>query len=287
MLLELDRFKCMMEEIDSSLVDEQFDIASRPMHAIMRILDKLNIDAPISGASVQSATLPITVMNISSHVTNWYNELYEDILKVDFSLAKFPFLIRGGTFEVKVPLTYGQILVVANKTAMLDNQILNVVDMIQGLPLPIRERLTSKDESHLQAYFETCHRAVSKMAEFKDSSFIVAALKDSFVSCENLNLRPKSPDLSAWHSAQFAEKVMKFFISQKATKVQRTHNFKDLLKSCEQQGYRPDSRINWKLLSSVTPSSRYEPGLISVTDALSINIEAWRVVFDVMHQKKS
>lgn len=287
MVVELEIFECMMEEIDGSLVEEQFDIASRPMHAIFRILDELNIDAPIAGVSVQTATLPITAMNISSHVNNWYNKLYEDTLKVDFSLAKFPFLIRGGVFEVKVPLTYGQILVVSSKASMLDKQILNVVDMIQGLPLPVRERLTSKDENYLQAYFETCHRAVTKMVAFKNNSFITAALKDAFVSCENLNLRPQSPDLSAWHSAQFAEKVMKFFISQKETKVQRTHKFKDLLKSCEQQGYRPDSRINWKLLSSVTPSSRYEPGLISVADALSINIEAWRVVFDVMHQCKA
>ena len=36
MLLELDRFLEIIEEIDSSLAAEQLDIAARPMHATIK-----------------------------------------------------------------------------------------------------------------------------------------------------------------------------------------------------------------------------------------------------------
>lgn len=201
MLLEFDRFLEMIEEIDSSLVAEQMDIAARPMHATIKIINLLGIDAPLAGFSVESASLPITANNISSHVNSWYQGLYEDRLKVDFSMAKIPFMIRGEVFDVKVPLTYGQHLVVTSKDAMTGGNILNTLDMVQNLPAPLRARFTPKEENELQAYFITAHKVVVKMSRFKGNDFVDTALKDSFVSCENLTIRPKSPDLSSWHSA--------------------------------------------------------------------------------------
>ncbi|PKG37059.1 hypothetical protein [Psychromonas sp. Urea-02u-13] len=287
MLLELDRFLEIIEEIDSSLAAEQLDIAARPMHATIKVLNLLGIDAPLAGRSVETASLPITVNNISSHVNSWYQGLYEDTLKVDFSLGTIPFMVRGEVFDVKVPLTYGQILVVSSKETMTGNNILNAVDMVQNLPTPLRARFTPKEENELQAYFVTAHKVVAEMSRFKGNDFIDTALKDSFVSCENLTIRPKSPDLSSWHSAQFAEKVMKFYISHNSGSVKFTHKFKDLLKETKKLGYNPDSRINWPLLSSVTPTARYETGKVNASTALSINIEAWRVAFDIMHQIKA
>jgi hypothetical protein len=57
------------------------------------------------------------------------------------------------------------------------------------------------------------------MQKHKNDDFIRSALKDSFVSCENLMMRPKSPGLSTWHSVQFTEKVIKLFISRKMNNV--------------------------------------------------------------------
>ncbi|WP_417698060.1 hypothetical protein [Psychromonas sp.] len=287
MLLELDRFLEIIEEIDSSLATEQLDIAARPMNATIKLLNLLGIDAPLAGLSVDTASLPITVNNIGSHVNSWYQSLYEDMLKVDFSQGIIPFMVRGEVFDVKVPLTYGQILVVSSKEVMTGNNILNAVDMVQNLPTLLRSRFSAKEENELQAYFVTAHKVVAEMSRFKGNGFIDTALKDSFVSCENLTIRPKSPDLSSWHSAQFAEKVMKFYISHNSGCVEFTHKFKVLLKEAKKLGYNPDSRIDWTLLSSVTPSARYETGKLNASTALSINIEAWRVAFDIMHQVKA
>lgn len=284
MVIEIEDFEKMMISINHDLSEEGIEISSRPIRAAMNAMTRLKISAPLAGVSLESADFPITPMNLSSHVNCWFENLYSDKLKVDFTQAKFPFLIHGDVFEVKVPLFYGEFLIVSNKNPMDGGKILNTVDMINELTEPLRLTLTPSDEAKLQAFFVTCLQTSKLMRTFKNNDFIDSALKDSFVSCENLMMRPKSPDLSAWHSVQFAEKVLKLFISLKTDKVKRTHKFTELKKEAEKLGYNADCRINWEQLSSITPSVRYEPGKVSIKNAVDINIEAWRVAFNILHQ---
>lgn len=283
MLIENEEFESMMISINQNLSQEGMDISSRPMMAAINAMKLLKTSAPLAGVSLEAANFPITAMNLSSHVNRWYENLYFDKLKVDFTQAKFPFLIHGDVFEVKVPLIFGESLLVSSKSSMDGARVLNTVDMINELTEPLRLTLTASDENKLQAFFITCLETSQLMKKFKKNDFISSALKDSFVSCENLMNRPKSPDLSAWHSVQFTEKVLKFFITSKTDKVKRTHKLTDLRKEAEKLGYNPDSRIDWSLLSSITPSVRYEPGQVDMKKAVDINIESWRVAFNVMH----
>jgi hypothetical protein len=284
LLIENEEFESLMISINQKLSQEGVDISSRPMMAAMNAMKFLKISAPLAGVSLESANFPITAMNLSSHVNRWYENLYSDKLKVDFTQAKFPFLIHGDVFEVKVPLFFGETLIVSTKNTMGDGRILNVVDMIYELTESLRLTLTAPDENELQALFVTCLKTSQLMHAIKENDFIDSALKDSFVSCENLMMMPKSPDLSAWHSVQFAEKVLKFFIASKTDKVKRTHKLTDLRNEAEKLGYDPDSRINWEILSSITPSVRYEPGQVDTKKAVDINIESWKVAFNIMHQ---
>ncbi len=273
-----------MRLINASLSEEGVEISSRPIRAAVMAMQNLNISAPIAGVSLEPANLPITAMNLASHIHDWYENLYSDRLKVDVRQAKFPILIHGDVFEVSVPLFYGQLLIVSNKNKMEGKNILNTVDMINGFSDTLRSSLTSTDVNALQAYFITCLEAAQLMGKFKSNDFINSALKDSFVSCENLMIRPKSPNLSSWHSVQFAEKIIKFFISGNAIKVKHTHKFQELVEAAKNVGYEDDPRINWQLLSTITPSVRYKPGTVNIKSAVNINIEAWRVAFNVLNQ---
>ena len=273
-----------MFSINQQLSQDCIEISSRPMNAAINVMKLLKTSGPLAGVSLEPANFPITAMNLSSHVYLWYKNLYFNKLKVDFTQAKFPFLIHGDVFEVKVHFFYGEILIVSNKKPMNGGLILNTVDMINDLSDPLRLSLSSSDINKLQAYFVTCLETSKLMQKHKNDDFIGSSLKDSFVSCENLMMRPKSPDLSAWHSVQFTEKVLKYFISSKTNSVKRTHKLIDLRKEAEKLGYEPDSRIDWELLSLITPSVRYEPGQIDIKLAVDINIESWRVAFDIMHQ---
>lgn len=284
LLIENEEFERKMVSINQKLSQDGIEISARPMNASINLMTLLKTSAPLAGVSLEPANFPITAMNLSSHVNRWYENLYSEKLKVDFTQAKFPFLIHGDVFEVKVPLFFGETLIVSNQSPMNGGRILNTVDMIQDLSDPLRQSLTSLDVNQLQAYFVTCLKTSQLMQKHKNDDFIRSALKDSFVSCENLMVRPKSPDLSAWHSVQFTEKVLKFFISTKTNNVKFTHKLKDLSKEAVKHGYEPDSRIDWKSLSSITPSVRYEPGKVDIKSAVNINIESWRVAFNIMHQ---
>lgn len=287
MLIENEEFETMMISINHKLSQDGVDISSRPMIAAIDAMTLLKVSAPLAGATLEKVSFPITIMNLSSHINLWYKNLYSDKLKIDLTQAKFPFLIHGDVFEVKVPFIIGKALIVSTKKNMDSRQVLNVVDMIHELADSLRLTLTISDENELQALFSTCLKASQLMKAVHKNDFINSALKDSFVSCENLLMRPKSPDLSAWHSVQFVEKVLKFFITSKTDKVKKTHKLTDLKNEAKNLGYYPDSRINWELLSSITPSVRYEPGQIDIKKAVDINIESWRVAFNIMHQVKT
>lgn len=284
MLITVEKFEELMKSINTSMAEDGIEISSRPINAAIRAMQALHISAPLLGVSLEDCNFPITTKNLASHVYAWYQRLYSERLKVDFTQAKFPFIIHGDVFEVRVPLFFGNFLIVSNKNNMGRDNILNAVDMIQALPTNLRECLTPSEENTLQAHFITCLSTVKLMHKLKENGFISSALKDSFVSSETLTLRPKSPDLSAWHSAQFAEKVLKYYISKSGTPVQKTHKFSELVLRAKTLDYEPDSRINWELLSSVTPAVRYEPGSVSIKNAVKINIEAWRVAYNVLHQ---
>ncbi len=82
--------------------------------------------------------------------------MYSEKLKVAFTKARFPFFIHGDVFEVKVPLFYGETLILSNQNPMNGGRTLNTLDMIQDLSEPLRQSLTSSDVNQLQAYFVTC-----------------------------------------------------------------------------------------------------------------------------------
>lgn len=284
LLIKHEEFESLMNSINQKLSQEGIAISSRPMLAAINAMKLLKISAPLAGISFESANAPITATNLSSHVNRWYENLYSDKLKVDFTQAKFPFLIHGDVFEVKVPLFFGETLIVSTKNTMEGGRVLNAVDMINELTEPLRLTLTASNENELQAFFVTCLKTSQIMHAIKKNDFVDSALKDSFVSCENLMMMPKSPDLSAWHSVQFLEKVIKFFISRKTHRVKKIHKLTDLRNEAESLGYDPDSRINWEILSSITPSVRYEPNQVDTKKAVEINMESWRVAFNIMHQ---
>lgn len=284
MIIEVDDFEELMVTINSELIDDGVEIPARPISAAIRAMQFLKASGPIAGNELQPADYPLTTENIASHIYAWYENLYKDRLKVDFAQAKFPYLVHGDVFEVRVPYIIGQCLILSSKEKFEDQNILNAVDQVEDLPRAIRSTLTGIQENELQANFSTCIQVVRLMRLFKGNDYIDSALKDSFVSCENLTLRPKSPALSAWHAVQFTEKIIKYYISRNKFDVRRSHNICKLLDDAKEAGYEPDPVINWSLLSSITPNARYEPGNITLKDAVRINLEAWRVAFNVLHQ---
>ena len=273
-------FKELILKTNDELADECKSISSRPINATINILKKYNISGPIVGNSESGISFPVTNINLCDHVDNWYQSSYGDSLKVDFTQGTFPVEIDGTVFKCKAPLIFGQALIIASK-GTFDKKILNVVDCIHELPSFARERLSSDTEGFLTPMMKIC-LDVKRILRSIDSEMLSSAISDIGVSCDLLIGQQTNSSLSAWHSLQFTEKVIKHYIS-KHEEPKWTHEIKKLRNKAKLLGYEPDERINWDLFK-FDPTVRYNPNQISKSDALAINHEAWRIAWDILHQ---
>jgi len=62
----------MMISINQELSQGGMEISSRPMNAAINAMKLLKTNAPLAGVSLEPANFPITAMNLSSHVNQWY-----------------------------------------------------------------------------------------------------------------------------------------------------------------------------------------------------------------------
>ncbi|MFW1475659.1 hypothetical protein ACEWBL_23205 [Vibrio parahaemolyticus] len=273
-----------------SRIDDKFDmdlvaIHQRPMRAVLEVFNELNISGVLFGGSKQPANLPITAQNLSSHVTKWYDERYGDALKVDMSVGRFPFQLKGVFYACKLPLIYGSVQVTASKLPLDSKGVLNVFDLLLGLPKYVREKSTSSDENRLMYKFEVAMGAMISLKAHKNEPLINCALSDALVSCDQLTSNNANFSLSAWHSLQFAEKVVKYYINQ-FEEPKFTHEIKKLRNKAKSLGYIDEGHVNWKALD-FKPCIRYDPSAVTQSQAIEANLEAWKVAFDIMRQTKA
>ena len=213
-------FNKKMDKIDKFFIEKSVPIHARPVQVVIEFYKELKVSGPLFGGSLNTSEKPINTSNLTSHVNDWYQLRYANKLNVDMTQSKFPILLNGDVFEVRVPLVFGKVLVACIKGKNASKGLLNPLDMIVDLTDHIRNGMTSRETSMLQVYFETCLVTALAIKNVRNNDLIFSAYKDSFVSCETLISNPKSPELSAWHAVQFAEKILKYFISLKQARIQ-------------------------------------------------------------------
>jgi hypothetical protein len=283
MELQKETFDTVVSNIDSKLAAVNTPISRRPMQAIIAIFQSHQVAGPIAHPFKQNLSFPVSEMNLSDHVNEWYSEKYGNKLKIDPIPAQFPLMIDGAVYQCRIPLIFGNFMVLAAKERFLDKRILNAVDHITDLPQHVRERLSGEIESQILATFETCYEVSNELKQ-RGGDLINSAISDIHVSCELLCGYKTNPSLSAWHSLQFAEKCLKEFISQ-FKPPPFIHDVKQLVDTAKKFGYVPDSRLNFDLFD-FGPSVRYSPEHFMLEQAVSINHESWRVAFNVLKQTK-
>ena len=268
-----------MEEVNSDLADEGVPFHARPIQAVIQILNKYKTSGPLVNAFIKSINYPVTAINLNNHVNEWYSSRYEDTLNIDLSPGRFPILIDGAPFQCKIPYIIGKAMIVAGKSVFDNPAIVNAVDFITDLPSYVRSMLSSEIEGYLQSIFITCLEA-SKDIKKDKCDLSISAESDAITSCDLICCNKPNPSLSAWHSLQFAEKVLKKFISQ-TKKYPHTHKIEELRDKAIEVGYYPDPCINWQLFN-FPPAVRYEPNYFNTTEAVAINHEAWRIGYNVL-----
>jgi len=273
-------FEELILKVNEELSQEKKPIQWRFLIATINILKKHKLSGQITGKSNLELTFPVTNDNLYLHVVKWYENNYGDSLKVDFTQGIFPIEIDGNVFQCKAPLAIGSHLVLASK-GTFGKGILNAVDCIHNLPKFSRERMTSDAEALLAPLMEIC-LTVSHLIRKMKSEKLTSANSDITISCNLLTNAPENPSLSAWHSLQFTEKVLKCFI-EKYEKPKWTHEIEILKNKAMSLGYKPDTAINWDLFK-FKPDVRYSIDAINRSRAVMINHEAWRIAWNVLHQ---
>lgn len=281
MKLSKEDFDQTITQLDSQLAKAHIPIHARPMQATIALFKTHNSGGPLVSPGRPNITVPVTPENLSTHVNTWYESHYGNKIKVDPSPGRFPLLIEGAAYQCRVPLIFGQAMVVASKHHMGSKQVLNAIDHIVDLPELVRSRLSGESENYIQAIFFTCievsNELSSRRTKLKESAQSDSRLATDLLCGHNLN-----SSMSAWHSLQLAEKVLKQHIS-KHEEPPHTHDIKKLSALAKKHGYVPNESLNLDLFN-FGASTRYEPHQISMDQAVLINHEAWRLAFDVLKQ---
>lgn len=283
MRLEQEAFEREVGSIDVALAGRKMPIPARPLQATIAILNAHQVSGPLfHPRGSRSFHFPVTAANLCDHVGAWYERRYGNRLKIDPSPGRFPLFINGGAYQCRLPLLVGEFMLVAAKGRFVDKSIVNAVDHISDLTEEVRARLTGQQENEIQVMFFICLEVARELQRQRASTFLKSAGTDSRLSCDLLCGYNANASLSAWHSLQFAEKVLKHYIAR-TTKPSFTHDIHKLVRQARAYGYLPDSTLNLELFN-FGASVRYNPEQIDVENAISINHESWRLAFNVLRQ---
>jgi hypothetical protein len=282
MELSEQEFADVMENIDRALLGESFRISARPIQATLRILQKYRCSGPIATPYSALLDYPVTALNLANHISVWYEHRYGDRLNVDWSPGRFPIVIEAEIYVCKLPFAIGgERFMLASKNRFADPRILNAVDFIGGLPEMIRGRLEDDVAALANAMFATSME-VTKELHSTRATLLRAAKTDIDLSCDCLSTRIVDASQSAWHSLQFAEKILKEFISRTRA-YSRHHRIDDLRDEAIDCGYEPDRKIEWRLFG-FGAGVRYDPNIVAPLQAVAANHEAWRIGCNVLKQ---
>lgn len=284
MLIDESEFTSEVQRTDAEFAARTVPIHARPIQAIISIFRQYRVSGPIAHAGPKDVSFPVTPANLGDHVTRWYEESYGPKTHVDPSPGRFPFLIEGAVYACRIPLVLGSTLVVTAKGMKPNKAILNTLDHVVDLPAAVRSRMSGSVENEIQAVFATCIEVAKDVRAFS-TPIISSARTDIIVSCDLVCGFNTNPSLSAWHALQFAEKVLKQYISAHR-EPPWVHDIAKLIEVATSLGYKMDPRLDVGLFG-FGPSVRYEPDAITLERAVRINHEAWRVGYNVLKQAEA
>lgn len=230
-------FHQLIRKIDNQLINENIPISSRPLRACSYISAQLKESIPLINKS--SLDYPVTNENIATHINQWYDNMYGDLLLIDMSPGSYFTYFRGTIFEVKFPRILGTVNFKIDrdlekyKKDVISNEIpnFNVLNSI----LKIRQGfINTLSDKELECFFVEYCRNYFSITSFQNYlqkyQYFIEAHEDYKQAVSVLRLESTNFGLSKWSSLQFAEKILKGLILTKDDNVDKTHELRELNK---------------------------------------------------------
>lgn len=244
------KLQSLVQEIDEKLSRKGVTIPQRPIHAVLEVGRALKLSLPLVEPPQGFHHESVGNWYASKFVYDWYENRYEDKLKMEFSLGLMAVSIRHDIYLVSFPVFYGSITLFASKTKSPERKgtfstagpaEFNIVDSIKDLPKVVRNELTNVELRRLFDLFVLGLKVQNEYtAESRTNELVSLAIADSKTAATMLTDDSRQYGLSKWASLQASEKLLKAAIQKSGGSFQNTHNLNALIKQAKGCGLNID-----------------------------------------------
>lgn len=236
-----EQFNTLMERIDSKLASQGISIAARELHAFSEISRELDIELRLIDPDEPPPGHPWPTDQISVRLIRWYEKRYGDKLKMDFSVGRAAFRIRGDIWVSRIPLVYGrarfycQPETIKGPSIRTDGQpaLVNILDTFVDMSNGVRNALTESELRAIAGIFRLAYEGYYSVVSHTAIPLVRAALADHDTAVTQLATRNPHPGQSKWASLQATEKLLKAVIESRGRSFSKVHNLSMLVREAE------------------------------------------------------
>jgi len=265
-----EEFNDFMEKIDQKLKAKGVPIEARQIQGAREVAKALKSNIYMTP---KSSAKPSDFRNfsLSAHVVLWFDRRYGDRLKMNLSFGKTVVLIKHDFYKVELPWVYGCYRYIFDSTLKdypnLQDPRFNVASLVEGLTPDLARKIDKSGQLHILNKVSKGIYLGQLMESYIKVFFIKEAKGDLIQSVDSLFQQKPLCGLSKWGSLQFAEKIIKSFLTNKKESFPKTHNLSELINLL--------GKYNLKNLDSIdlnhiqcSPDVRYNSELVERSEAV-------------------
>ena len=224
-------------EIDAELKAQGVKQHARPIQAVRAFSKRFSISMPLTDQLITGAPRELKVASkYTREIYRWYDDMYGDALKVDFSeRAKIGVLADGDMWEMRIPKVFG--LVVVEETREMSEPTIttgvirvNPCCSLVGLTEGRLSRFADADLNEIYQLYVIGLDVRAAFDRFRSAHPMFAEAESDWAAAA-MHLTAQTPNYgqSRWASLQLCEKFMKGLIAIIGDeKVERTHKLSSL-----------------------------------------------------------
>lgn len=213
----------ILREIDQSLKEKGIPPHSRPIMAVIEFGNRFHISLPLAKLPPGAPPELVAMSVYSDNINRWYEELYGDLIKTDFSeKAKVAVLADGDIWEMRIPLINGTAVIEVKRVLPkeLGNRIgtqvldINACASLTGITEARLQHFSDNDLTEVYGLFVVGLDVREAFNRFRKADPMLAtAEEDWFAGVGHMTNQSPNWGQARWSSLQMTEKFMKGMIA--------------------------------------------------------------------------
>lgn len=206
----------MTQAIDGAFAAQGLKPAKRPLNVPLLLSQAFGWEGNILPTRELASKPGFKGQTLLAKAYQWYDRIYADKLKMDFSFAHIPVVFGHDVWRARIILVYGRVRMFADRD--LNNRgnrmgsgqnlsTLNILCAVDGLPQELASRLSDAD---LERYTKQAHIAYKALVwrERLPRTELLATARGDYSACTEDVLAGRSAQ-ARWGAQQAIEKTLK------------------------------------------------------------------------------